>query len=416
MFQIIANQPVPLKNFINQFAVFFSKRLFISFAIYFSGLFIEFKRTSINSISSKSSDTSYQNLQYFISDSNWNSEFVNSKRLDLLATNPATRSTKKGVLVIDDSSCKKWGTNTQGAKPQYSSVEDKTINCNVVVTSAYCDNKKRYPINLKPYIPKDDPLCTSLEVIFQSKLNLAADLIDHAIKHDINFSDIVFDSWYFCNDLVKYIMSLKKYWISEAQADRRISYRRQWVRADELVKLIPSSKFNRKVTLTHSNGKSSSFLVYGFKTFLKGFDKPLFVVVAVGKWDSHDPKNVHIFVTNHLTLYPEDVVKRYALRWGIECIFKDLKEFVAFDNYQVRSIKAISHHWHLCVLAYTFLLWGKITSGLSHRLKNKRLKTLGDALRAIRSLSSVEALNWANSNQQAFAKVINIEPKFMFAA
>ena len=78
-------------------------------------------------------------------ESKWKLEDLNTHRLALLQANPATRATKRGVLVIDDSSCKKWGFATQGVGLQYSSTEEKTINCNVVVTSAYADKKKRYP-------------------------------------------------------------------------------------------------------------------------------------------------------------------------------------------------------------------------------------------------------------------------------
>ena len=196
--------------------------------------------------------------------------------------------------------------------------------------------------------------------------------------------------------------------ISEADINRQISYRGKWVRADELVKLIPSTKFNRKVTLTHSNDKTSSFLVYGFITKLKDISRKLLVVVAVGKWDKNDPKQVHVFVASRLSLSPEGVVKKFALRWGIECIFRDLKEFVAFDHYQVRSIKAISRHWHLSCLAYTFLMWGKVSGGLTHHLKEKRLKTLGDALNAVRVLISLKGLDWIEKNPQAYRQHLGV--------
>jgi len=168
--------------------------------IYFSGLFLELKRTNMNTIVEKTPLAHYQNIQYFLSESKWDPEDLNHHRLVLLQSNPATQTTKKGVLVIDDTSCKKWGVATQGVAFQYSSTEDKTVNSNVVVTSAYADKKKRYPLGMRPYLVEKDPLCKSYEVIFKTKLELAQELIEEALKKEILFSHILFDSWYFSND------------------------------------------------------------------------------------------------------------------------------------------------------------------------------------------------------------------------
>lgn len=50
MIQIVSEKPIPLKNFIVEFRHFFSKPVFNSFIIYFSGLFLELKRTNINRV------------------------------------------------------------------------------------------------------------------------------------------------------------------------------------------------------------------------------------------------------------------------------------------------------------------------------------------------------------------------------
>jgi DDE superfamily endonuclease len=44
-----------------------------------------------------------ERLQYFLSESTWDSEVVNSRRVELLLADPATAPHAGGVLVIDDS-------------------------------------------------------------------------------------------------------------------------------------------------------------------------------------------------------------------------------------------------------------------------------------------------------------------------
>ena len=174
--------------------------------------------------------------------------------------------------------------------------------------------------------------------------------------------------------------------ITEVPVDRLISYRGKWTRADGLVKLIPFDKF-RWVTVSTPHGKKKSFYTYAFKSKLKNLEGKFRIVVAIGKWDKDDPKDVHIYVSNHLSYSAEDTLKKYALRWGIECIFRDLKENVAFDHYQVRSIKAITRHWHLASLAYTFLMVSKLNGTFSpkesfgQRSFVKDLRRLGNNLK-----------------------------------
>ena len=228
MLQIIAHKPVSLLHFIKEFRPFFSKPALASFSIYLSGLFLELKRTNINTITAKTPSAAYQNIQYFLSEAKWNPDDINNHRLRLLQDSINTRVTKRGVLVIDDSSCKKWGMSTQGAAKQYCSTEKGLTNCNVVVFTAYADKTKRYPINLKPYIPKNDPLCKEHEVMFKSKLDLAKDLVEDAISKDIPFSAVVFDNWYFSNDFVSFLSDLNLNWITEAEKDRLISFKGKW--------------------------------------------------------------------------------------------------------------------------------------------------------------------------------------------
>lgn len=53
-----------------------------------------------------------QRLQWFLSESRWDHEEVNARRLELLLADPATAPHAGGVLVIDDSGDRKDGHAT----------------------------------------------------------------------------------------------------------------------------------------------------------------------------------------------------------------------------------------------------------------------------------------------------------------
>ena len=51
-----------------------------------------------------------QRLQFFLSESTWDAEAVNARRLELLFADPATRPHGAGVLILDDSGDRKDGS------------------------------------------------------------------------------------------------------------------------------------------------------------------------------------------------------------------------------------------------------------------------------------------------------------------
>ena len=50
-----------------------------------------------------------QGLQWFVSESTWDHERVNQRRVELLVADPATRPHDQGVLVLDDTGDRKAG-------------------------------------------------------------------------------------------------------------------------------------------------------------------------------------------------------------------------------------------------------------------------------------------------------------------
>ena len=60
---------------------------------------------------------SVQRLQFFLSESRWDPERVNARRLELLLADPATAPHDAGVLVIDDSGDRKDGSKTAHVGP-----------------------------------------------------------------------------------------------------------------------------------------------------------------------------------------------------------------------------------------------------------------------------------------------------------
>ncbi len=78
-----------------------------------------------------------QSLQWFLSESRWDPEEINERRLKLLfeQEEPNTTANDEGVVVIDEHGDRKWGKRTAHVGRQWLANIGKTENGVVSVTS-----------------------------------------------------------------------------------------------------------------------------------------------------------------------------------------------------------------------------------------------------------------------------------------
>src|SRR5713226_710149 len=133
-----------------------------------------------------------QRLQFFLSESRWDPDAVNARRLELLRSDLATAPHEAGVLVVDDSGDRKDGVKTAHVGRQWLGRYGKTDNGVVTVTTVWADERVYYPVHAVPYTParhfakgKNDPA-------FRTKLAIrakAAGLTFRAVAADSAYGD-----------------------------------------------------------------------------------------------------------------------------------------------------------------------------------------------------------------------------------
>jgi len=124
-------QPVlpSLERFSKNFEEVLGKHQLKNFQAYLTGFCLELKRKNLQAIDNCRIEGSYDSLHHFLSQSPWDEEKLNEKRLKLLQEDRRTKTSGKRALLIDDSGCKKTGTHTEGAKPQRLGSEGRITNC-----------------------------------------------------------------------------------------------------------------------------------------------------------------------------------------------------------------------------------------------------------------------------------------------
>src|SRR5947209_6112665 len=137
-----------------------------------------------------------QRLQFFLSESRWDPDRVNDRRLELLLADPATAPHGGGVLVIDDSGDRKDGTRTAHVGRQYLGRYGKTDNGVVTVTTVWADERLYYPVHAVPYTPARHFAKGKSDPAFCTKLKIGADLAVRARDAGFAFRAVCADSAY----------------------------------------------------------------------------------------------------------------------------------------------------------------------------------------------------------------------------
>jgi DDE superfamily endonuclease len=375
------------------------------------GMFYDYKRLSLSAISKKT-HTSYQKLQYFFSDSDWDIKTLNDIRLSILQNQPTTRATPNGIMAIDDTGCPKpYAQKTEGAQYQHCGSLGREEICNVAVASCFVSDSKHFPVNFKSYIPEDQ--CKPHQ--FKSKLDLAKDLIDHAIEKNIPFKYIAFDSWYSASDLIEFIESKGKYIVADVKLNRSILWtdpvtkQRIYKRVDEIAPMILKHFVHRlkHVEIPQANGKIKHPLTFTFQSKLKDCSTPLQIFFIFDKFSDSDDKDMHVLITNDLTLPVQSAIFTYLLRWGIEESFRELKDNFCFDQYQVRDQEQIQRHWILSFLVWSLTYWIKQNACLSKILTDCP-NSIGQCKEAVASLIIIDSQYLLSKNPNA-AQLLKIK-------
>src|SRR5262245_51957463 len=145
--------PGPLETYAQAFDDLFAKRTQrAAFRRYLEGLLLPTERNqTLTGLANTApvidaQHPAAQRLQWFLTASPWAPETIKQRRLALLHQTPATAPHPHGVLVIDETGERKWGTKTAHVGRQYLGSIGKIDNGVVSVSSLWADASIYYPL------------------------------------------------------------------------------------------------------------------------------------------------------------------------------------------------------------------------------------------------------------------------------
>jgi hypothetical protein len=315
-----------------------------------------------------------QRLQFFLSESRWDPEQVNARRLELLRTDPATAPHGGGVLVIDDSGDRKDGAKTAHVGHQWLGRYGKTDNGVVTVTTVWADERLYYPVHAVPYTPARHFARGKGDPAFRTKLAIGADLAVRAQAAGFAFRAVAADSAYgdqdgFRGELAEaglpFVMALKPRrgtWAYGADAHTPVDAARAlaWDGPDD-----PGDW--QAVTRAFRDGHTETWWAADAALGWWGPDGARRLVVATADPGTLPDKATWYLVTNlprpggprepdspHPAASLAEITRIYGIRHWTEQSCKQVKDQLGWADFQVRSDIAIRRHQALVNCAFSF--------------------------------------------------------------
>ena len=315
-----------------------------------------------------------QRLQFFLSESRWDPERVNDRRLEVLLADPATAPHRNGVLVIDDSGDRKDGVKTAHVGHQWLGRYGKTDNGVVTVTTVWADERLYYPVHAVPYTPAKHFAKGKSDPGFRTKLAIGADLAVKARDAGFVFRAVAADSAYGDQDGFRaglseaglpFVMALKPrrgVWAYGPDAHTPVDAARAlaWDGPDD-----PGDW--QAVTRAFRDGHAETWYAAEATLGCWGPDGARRLVVATADPGTLPDKATWYLVTNLPrpggpqmagSPYPPadlaEITRIYGIRHWIEQSYKQVKDELGWADFQVRSDAAIRRHQALVNCAFSF--------------------------------------------------------------
>jgi len=103
--------------------------------------------------------------------------------------------------------------------------------------------------------------------------------------------------------------------------------------------------------------KNQKYYVYRYEGKLNGIENAV-VLLSYPEKAFGKPNALRAFLSTDVSLTTDEILSYYVYRWPIEVFFRQCKDKLAPDSYQIRSSKGIRRYWLLMSLAHYICIMG----------------------------------------------------------
>jgi len=422
---IVAPAPVVTEHAAVFRDLFDNQCQFRHFQHYVTGLIVLPRKSLTNMARCILDSADKTNLSRFLAEAPWREGEVNRRRIRYMLpqTKPHRHRRRESLVLLDDTLCEHVGSLFDDVDRHDHHGDGTYPLAHHPVTSFYVSGPVRFPLNLRLYrryeeltqwevavakhfpdlkIPTEkkarnrlhtqvdpvwlqDPEFQALHEQFRTKIALAMELVEAAIRHKVPFGVVVFDAWYLAEDVVRVLERRRKDWISLLKKHRLLETASVQLRdangwalqlpgphlaVEALVPLIPAQAY-RPVNI-----RAHTYWCVTLSVRIPGLGQVRIVVSF--EQESLTGRSV-VLVTNRVDWSTAKIISLYLQRWPTETFDQDSTGHLGVNAYRMRSAEAIGKPWCLVFVAYA--LWHLTCLPVGPGRTQGLMHTIGDACR-----------------------------------
>jgi len=191
------------------------------------------------------------------------------------------------------------------------------------------------------------------------KTDIVINMIKRAMKHNILFTYVLWDSWYNCDKAYKYIFTKLvpkgKHLVSMVkQSSEKYRYENNGQTEDMPVNAIYKSI---KKWQEMSNGIKFKSVTVGVTDKSKRKNRSITGLVKMCFfWFPGQKKGKYkVIICTNLELTAEEIFEKYTQRWSIEVMIKDIKQYMGYDQSKSSKYSALIADLSIRCICYTML-------------------------------------------------------------
>jgi hypothetical protein len=286
-----------------------------------------------------------------------------------------------GYLLVDDTINRKTGKHMEEAGYHFDSAQGKAVWGHDIVTTHYVNGETEYPVRLSLYVKKKT--CQKEQRVFKTKIQLANEQIEAFMPPAGTNVVVAFDSWFFCRQIVEAVAAKGWDWVTQAESNRLVCLNGEETNVTALASGLLEKQFKTVKV------KGEEFSLCGFEVWMSKVGS---VKMVVAKEKEED--GFHFYVSNRLDWSAKQVLLAYKVRQSIDVFYRDAKQNLGLEAYQMRRGRGAIIHWHLAFNAYTLLALLRRSACLDSRLLRRCLATLGDVCRYVKDQCFRRLVDW----------------------
>lgn len=378
----ISDIPACVQNFTQHFKTAFNHPAQERhFGEYVTGLVSSGNRTLAGIQQRLMSDTDYDGLHNFMTESPWASDELREQRLNWIKNQIPNSKESPTVIAIDSTFGHHSGKKIHGVYWYWDYTKRQFCLAQRVVISSLVTPFKLVPLGYQIYHrgflaeqklfleamqPAETATLEEMESFneltkkyeencseHKTQLEIAADLVDECENFGFQKDAYVLDGAFLDKNLMARIEEYKQAWVTRLAKSRLVQVATGgFVTVEEFAKTLSKEDFKR-IVITTRHGEPRVYWCFCKNMMLKHWKK-LRIVIS---YDNENLEGEPYFIISNKTnwVQAQKILQIYTMRDPIEHLIRDQKQELGFEDNQQRTETSVLKHWELTFAAHAFL-------------------------------------------------------------